>query len=158
MARLTPQFSASRAIREYTENYYLPAAWGYRKRAAGDSTLGVSLLQWQQDIARHWKSVRFGMVNIETRDGRHFFQVEVFVGDLGPDKLRVELYASPVQEGGSVLEAMTPCKPCTDSGRAQIYSGQVSATRSASDYTPRIVPGHANASVPLEAHQILWQG
>jgi starch phosphorylase len=157
MARLTPQFSASRAIREYTENYYLPATWGYRKRAAGDSTLGVSLLQWQLDIARHWKSVRFGMVNIETRDGRHFFQVEVFVGDLGPDKLRVELYASPVQEGGSVLEAMTPCKPCTDSGRAQIYSGQVSATRSASDYTPRIVPGHANASVPLEAHQILWQ-
>jgi glycogen phosphorylase len=40
MARLTSEFSATRAIREYTENHYLPAASGYRERAAGDSALG----------------------------------------------------------------------------------------------------------------------
>ena len=34
MARLTPEFSATRAIREYTEDHYLPAASGYRDRAA----------------------------------------------------------------------------------------------------------------------------
>ena len=50
MARLTPEFSASRAIREYTESHYLPAASGYLDRAADDSKLGASLLQWQQDI------------------------------------------------------------------------------------------------------------
>ena len=33
MARLTPEFSATRAIREYTESHYLPAASGYRDRA-----------------------------------------------------------------------------------------------------------------------------
>jgi glycogen phosphorylase len=53
MARLTPEFSADRAIREYTENHYLPAASDYLERAAWDSTLGVSLLSWQQNIARH---------------------------------------------------------------------------------------------------------
>jgi starch phosphorylase len=37
------------------------------------------------------------------------------------------------------------------------YSAQVSATRSASDYTARITPYHANASLPLESEQILWQ-
>jgi starch phosphorylase len=37
------------------------------------------------------------------------------------------------------------------------YSAQVSATRPASDYTARIIPHHPNASVPLEAEQILWQ-
>ena len=52
MARLTPEFSATRAIREYTEGHYLPAASGYRERAISDSKVGVSLLQWQQDIAR----------------------------------------------------------------------------------------------------------
>jgi len=35
MARLTSQFSATRAIREYTEKYYLPAASSYSERAAG---------------------------------------------------------------------------------------------------------------------------
>ncbi len=34
MARLTSEFSATRSIREYTENHYLPAASGYRERAA----------------------------------------------------------------------------------------------------------------------------
>jgi starch phosphorylase len=37
------------------------------------------------------------------------------------------------------------------------YSAQVSATRASSDYTARIIPHHANVSVPLEAGQILWQ-
>ena len=40
MARLTPQFSASRAVREYTENYYLPAAKTYCERAADKSRSG----------------------------------------------------------------------------------------------------------------------
>jgi len=34
MAQLTPRFSASRAVCEYTEQHYLPAAAIYRLRAA----------------------------------------------------------------------------------------------------------------------------
>jgi hypothetical protein len=47
MAQLTPTFSATRAIREYTEGHYLPAASGYRDRAAGEGAQGNSLIQWQ---------------------------------------------------------------------------------------------------------------
>ena len=34
MARLTPRFSADRAVREYTEQHYLPAATAFRSRVA----------------------------------------------------------------------------------------------------------------------------
>ena len=51
MARLTPEFSATRAIREYTEGHYLPAASGYRDRAANDGALGSSLLQWKRILS-----------------------------------------------------------------------------------------------------------
>jgi starch phosphorylase len=44
-----------------------------------------------------------------------------------------------------------------DSHGVLTYSTQLSATRPASDYTARIIPHHPNASVPLEARQILWQ-
>ena len=40
MARLTPRFSASRAVCEYTEERYLPAAAAYRQRAADDGCRG----------------------------------------------------------------------------------------------------------------------
>ena len=157
MARLTPEFSASRAIREYTENHYLPAASGYRERAAEDSKLGESLLNWQQEIDRHWSAVRFGAVEIETRDDRHYFQVQVSPGKLNPDQLRVELYADSIQGGEPVLEVMIAPDPQVDFPGVLAYSAQVSATRPASDYTARIIPHHPNASVPLEAEQILWQ-
>jgi len=157
MARLTPEFSASRAIREYTENHYLPAASGYRERAAEDSKLGESLLHWQQEIDRHWSAVRFGAVEIETRDGRHYFQVQVSPGKLNPDHLRVELYADSIQGGEPVLEVMIAPDPRVDFTGVLTYSAQVSATRPASDYTARSIPHLPNASVPLEAEQILWQ-
>jgi starch phosphorylase len=157
MARLTPEFSATRAIREYTGNHYLPAASGYRERADGDGALGVGLLQWRQDIDRHWNTIRFGSVRTETHDSQHFFHVEVLPGSLKPDQLQVELYADSAQGGQPVIEVMTATKSSADSPGTMTYSAQTSATRPASDYTARIIPHHPNSSVPLEAVQILWQ-
>jgi starch phosphorylase len=157
MARLTPEFSATRAIREYTETHYLPAASGYRERAEEDSKLGESLLRWQQEIDRHWSTVHFGTVKIETHDGQHFFQVEVSQGALTQDQLTVELYADSVDGGKPVLEVMSAPEPRADAPGVLTYSAHVPATRPVSDYTARIIPRHPNASVPLEAEQILWQ-
>jgi starch phosphorylase len=157
MARLTPEFSAGRVIREYTENHYLPAASGYRERAASDGKVGADLHQWQQHIAEGWNTVRFGKVDIGTHDGMHSFRIEVFPGDLKPDELRVELYANPPQGSAAVPVSMTVCKACAEPACAPIYSAEVPATRPTSDYTPRIIPYDPNASVPLEAQQILWQ-
>ena len=157
MARLTPEFSATRAIREYTGNHYLPAASGYRERADGDGALGVGLLQWRQDIDRHWNTIRFGSVRTETHDSQHFFHVEVLPGSLKPDQLQVELYADSAQGGQPVIEVMTATKSSADSPGTMTYSAQTSATRPASDYTARIIPHHPNSSVPLEDVQILWQ-
>jgi len=157
MARLTPEFSAGRTIQQYTEDHYLPAASGYGQRAAKDSAAGVELLQWQHKIAQGWSTVRFGVVQIETRDGLHHFRVEAFQGSLSADDLRVELYASPLEKGAATIETMTACDQCKVPDGAVAYSIQVAAVRPASDYTPRIVPYHPLASVPLEAGRILWQ-
>jgi len=157
MALLTPEYSASRAVRQYTQDHYLGAAAGYRERAAGEGALGASVLAWRERIVLYWHTVRFGKVDTETHDGLHFFRVQVFAGDLRPDELQVELYAEPLPGSESALQAMTAGEPAAGVPGAQIYAAQVAATRPASDYTPRVVPHHANASVPLEAEQILWQ-
>jgi len=157
MATLTPEFSASRAIREYTNDHYLPAAAGYKARATNDGELGLHLLQWHRRLAEQWSTLRFGEVIAETKDGQHRFQIGVIPGGLHADQFRVELYA------GASVES--PVKPevfgaCTFSAKASgtiIYSVCCPAKRPATDYTARLVPSHAGASVPLEAAQILWQ-
>jgi starch phosphorylase len=157
MARLTAEFSATRAIREYTESHYLPAASGYRDRAADGGAVGSSLLQWKQDLDRHWSTVRFVNVEIDTHDGQHYFQADIAPGSLTPGHLRVELYADSAHGECASLEVMTTSGPCADTPGAFNYSAHISATRPASDYTARIVPHHPNALVPLEASQIVWQ-
>jgi starch phosphorylase len=157
MARLTSEFSATRAIREYTEKHYLPAATGFHDRASDDSADGARLTAWKKDIVQYWSKVNFGKVKIETHDGWHYFQVQVSPAGLKPEELKVELYAMAIHENGPAIETMTASNPCTDSEGYLYYSGKAPAARPATDYTPRIIPHHANASVPLEAEQILWQ-
>ena len=152
MAQLTPEFSANRAIQDYTVDHYFPGASSYRKRAANDGALGVEILQWLQKVADQWHTVRFGPVRVETHDGHHCFTVQVSPGNLLVSDIKVELYAM-----GSVLQPMTPVGKATDLSGNISYSAQVAATRPASDYTPRIVPHHPALAVPLEANQILWQ-
>jgi len=157
MARLTPEFSATRAIREYTENHYLPAASRYRDRAADDGAVGSSLLEWKKNIDRHWNTVRFVSMRIDTHDGLHFFQADVASEYLTPDHFRVELYADSTQGLCASLEVMTISGPSPNSPGSFTYAAQISATHPVSDFTARIVPYHLNALVPLEAGQIVWQ-
>ena len=157
MATLTSEFSASRAIREYTNDHYLPAAAGYKARAAINGELGVDLLQWQHSITEQWSTLRFGEFTAETKDGQHRFQIGVIPGGLHPDQFRVELYAGPSGEGPVKPEVLGACTLSAKASGTIIYSVCCPAKRPATDYTARLVPSHAGASVPLEAKQILWQ-
>src|SRR2546428_10792122 len=62
MARLTPQFSTNRVVREYTDTYYVPAAARYRARAADKAALGAQLGGWARDLPQHWPHGRLGAV------------------------------------------------------------------------------------------------
>jgi glycogen phosphorylase len=157
MARLTPDFSASRAIRDYTEQHYLPTALSYKTRTADGSKVAESIVEWRKDLEQHWASLSFGHLSIDTRDGQHSFRVEIFPGALNPRSLRVELYASSQDGGIAALHRMERDKASEPSKGACSYLATIPAVRSASDYTARVVPFHANTLGPLEATQILWQ-
>jgi starch phosphorylase len=156
MARLTGQFSANRAVQEYTKKYYLPAAKAYRRRAADKGTVGAQVMNWRRALQQNWSKVRFGTINVET-DGKNLtFEVHVYLGGLDPDAVTVELYADGAKGNDPVRQKM-------DRGRqlvgvnGYVYHAQVPATRPATDYTPRIIPLHPDVTVPLEAGHILWQ-
>ena len=158
MAQLTPRFSANRSVREYVERYYLPAATAYRRRSGNEGILGARLTGWLQRLRAGWPSLRIGTMRVETHDGSHHFEIDVQLGELDTNLLRVELYAEP--RGGSD-PFREPMKPLLDLERAiagmTTFCASAPATRAASDYTPRILPEHPDAELPLEAPYILWQ-
>jgi starch phosphorylase len=157
MARLTPQFSANRTVREYTEQHYLPAAASYRARAAKKGAAGRQIVNWQQAVAQEWTELRFGELKVETRGKQHIFEVQVYLNNLDPEAVRVELYADGVKGGSPVRQEMKPSRQLVGAVRGYVYSVTVSAARPATDYTARVIPNYDSVAVPLEAAQILWQ-
>ncbi len=155
MARLTPAYSANRTVREYTENHYVPAAAGYIARADQRGRLGIELLDWQRNLADAWGNVGFGPLRIESKDGKHYFEVAVYIGALHPDAVSVELFADGHGGAEPARTRMERGTGLSDGGI--LYSATLGDERNPSDFTARVVPHHPAASIPLEAAQILWQ-
>jgi len=156
MARLTPQYSADRAVREYTEKYYLPAASAYGERAREAGAPAARVLGWQQVLSEHWASVRLGQLSVGTSNGQHNFQLQVWLGNLPPDFVQVELYGNALGGGAPERYVMNRNGGSESREGGGVYSVRVPAARSAADYTPRIIPHHPGALIPLEGPQICW--
>jgi starch phosphorylase len=157
MARLTPRFSAGRAVCEYTEQHYLPAAAAYRERSANKGAVGRQVVDWRHAVDRTWGSLRFGDLRVETNGGQHEFEVDIFLNDLDPNAARVELYADGINGGDPVRVEMKCARPLADASRGCVYHATAPAARPAQDYTARVIPQHPGVAVPLESTRILWQ-
>ncbi|MDE3194881.1 MAG: alpha-glucan family phosphorylase, partial [Acidobacteriota bacterium] len=150
MARLTPYFSSNRSVREYTVGHYLPAAEAYAKRAADKGAAGADLLAWRRYLDLHWPRIRFGALSVESEGTRHRFSIPVYIDEINPDHVAVELFAE------SFRKRMERGPALAGSGGTFTYSLSVETPRPAGDFTPRVIPRHPTALVPLEAPHILW--
>jgi starch phosphorylase len=157
MARLTPNFSSNRAVREYTERHYLPAASAYLERSANKGVVGKQVIDWQKNLEQKWSALHFGDMKIDTHDNQHFFEVKVFLNDIDPRSVRVELYAEGVKGEAPFREEMKQVSSLPDTIGGFVYGVKVSGGRPPTDYTARVIPHHDGVAVPLEEKRILWQ-
>lgn len=157
MARLTPQFSSNRAVREYTEQFYLPAASAYHARAASQSKIGTQIVNWQKAWKQKWSALHFGEVKIEAEGEQHVIEVQVYLDELDPEAVRVELYADKIGDGTPVRQEMKRVRQLAGATNGYAYRTLVTDARPVTDYTARIVPYHEHVAIPLEDNHILWQ-
>ena len=157
MAQLTPRFSANRSVCEYTEQLYLPAAISYSKRAENKGASGRQIVEWRQTVEQKWAALYFGEVKIETRGNQHLFEIHLYLHDLDPKAVRIELYANAVDGGAAVRQEMMRVRQLAGASGGYVFSAEVSAARPSEDYTARVIPYLADLAVPLEEAHILWQ-
>ena len=157
MARLTPRFSTNRAVREYTEQFYLPAAVSYLERALDNGARAVKMVDWRHALDQKWTALRFGAATVETGGDQHVFNVHVYLDELDPDAVRIELYAEAMDGGEPVRQEMQRVRELTGASGGYVYGATVAAARPAADFTPRLIAQHPGVAVPLEAARILWQ-
>jgi starch phosphorylase len=157
MAQLTPQFSTNRTVREYTENYYLPAATEYQKRAAQQGKLGQQIVNWRQTLEKNWQTLRFGAIKVETAGEQHEFELEVYLGELTPKEVLVEIYAESGNGDDLLHQSVSHTRKSGDPEGIFVFKVSVPTSRPVDHYTARLRPSFTGVSTPLEAALILWQ-
>ena len=157
MSQLAPRFSSNRMLREYVDNIYMPATNGFRQRIANGAQLAKDISAWQNSLERYWAELHFGEVQIDLKDNRWTFQVPVYFGEVDPSLVTVQLYADSLDGWESVQIPMTRGGKIPGALNGYIYQVETQAVRPAEHFTPRIIPTHPDASIPLEDTHILWQ-
>ena len=155
MATLTPQFSANRTVREYTEQFYLPAAARYKKRAARKGAAGKRVLDAAHDLGHKWEAIKFGKVQIESERHKHHFKVPVWLNEINPKNIIVELFAEGMN-GKPPERIKMKFDWMGEQGEHNFYA-QANTPRPTNHYTVRILPDYEGVAVPLEDNMIQWQ-
>jgi len=157
MARLTPHFSANRMVRQYTEQYYLPLSRRLTGRHRESQVQGREILAWRRHLEDRWHSIHFGELEIDREGENHRFRIPVYLGDIAPESVRVEIYADPPEAGEPPWRfPMSPAHPLLGAVGGYLYVGTAPATRPVDHYSVRILPHHPEALIPLEINRILW--
>lgn len=157
MAKLAPRFSTNRMMREYIERLYGPAALAYRERAHNRGAQARALYRWEMDLRKHWSSVRIASANVEVRPENWLFRATAYLGEIDPASVCVQLYADPKNDASAPFcESMRRMRPVTGVLGGFEYELSIAPQGRPGDYTPRIVPHHPAARVPVELALICW--
>jgi hypothetical protein len=129
--------------------------------SSGSHFLGRALREQGHEVrlmpAQYVKpAMRFGSATVDHQGEQYFFEVQVYLDELDPEAVQLELYAEGQNGSAPFRRPMNRGERLVGSQNGFMYAVQVPATRPADDYTPRLIPHYAAASVPLEASFILW--
>jgi starch phosphorylase len=122
---------------EYTEEHYLPAAAAYRQRVANMGRIGQNILNWRQTLEQNWSHVEFGPMKMDTRGDQQVIEIEIRLPGVDANAVRVELYADARDGRETVRQEMTRLRNVLG-GPGRVDRSTVSASRPASDFTPRL--------------------
>ena len=75
---------------------------------------------------------------------------------MDPQDVAVELYADPLGDQEPIRVAMSAESEALGAGRGHLYAARVQSMRPAEHFTPRIIPYHPEAFIPMEESHILW--
>jgi starch phosphorylase len=157
-------FNTNRMVAEYTDRFYMPLVERYRKLSVDDFAGVKRLSEWRQRLMSTWAQIRVesveGDLPAELHVGQTFYaQATVFLGELNPDDVCVELYLGLVNPGGELAGgasvAMEPIQSL-DGGRWLLGTEAMCGMSGVHGYTVRILPKHPDLVTMFQPGYIRW--
>ena len=159
---IAPFFNTNRMVKEYYERFYVPANNAGAVLAQDGKAAQVA--DWRKKIADNW--YRVNVVDITPKletpilmGDKVAFKARVFLGNLTPEDIQVELYLGQRGSLGDIVKEDAVDMTCTGKeGDAYIYEVQVSPVNSGrQDYALRVLPANKDIPNVLTPLFIRWE-
>jgi starch phosphorylase len=153
-----PKVQATRMVRDYVRQLYVPAAGAARAMAAGGYQAARSEASWRAHVLENWSGVRVAHVEAtgvgETPEigGGIDLRAEVELPGLTPSDVLVEAAFGRVDDADGLHQVTTvPMEHENTEGSRHWFTATVPLTRTgAFGYTVRVLPHSENAAGPAE--------
>lgn len=157
------EFCSHRMVAEYQQRFYLPTVQSSRELMENNCEQAKTLSIFHERLKKHWHDIRVGKPE---RDLEGPFQVEdtfsinakVFLGELHPDEVEVELYFGRMKKIGELEKGTTQRMTlAADNGEGRyLYQCTVSCQDSGRfGFTVRVVP-HSDAWIRSTPGLLTW--
>ena len=158
-------FNTHRMVGEYTIKFYLQALSHYHQITSHELSRAKALAKWKQEINKNWSQIKID--SIENGDfasvqiGKEFtIRVQVFLGNLKPADVSVELYLGQIDANNEIINASAyPMISIGSVGENKyLFEDKRSVTRRSGlhGFTIRVLPRHPDLISPFLPGLITW--
>jgi starch phosphorylase len=164
MRHLCPMFNSHRMVLDYTDHYYVNASRRYNNLSKGDMKGAKDLALWRQKIMTNWDQVRIHRVRAQNGTplpvlGDLKIKADVFLNELGPEDVDVEIYHGPLSLRDEFTERNTIQMKAVDSDGNGNYhfQGEIPCGQTGKyGFTIRVLPSSRKFETPYTASLVIW--
>lgn len=164
IADLAPQFSTSRMVRDYTEQFYMPAGEKFEHLTSEGLQPARDALAWRDRVQKAWPEVRILEVCDEAGKqnpmGRSFkVRAKVHLGQLRPEDIAVQAVSGKIGPNRDLVDTgLVPLELVGNEGADFLFEGCVPCEKTGyCGYSVRILPTHPDVHVASELNLVIWE-
>jgi starch phosphorylase len=166
MKKSCPIFNTHRMLQEYTEMFYIPSCERRERLVQNDMAALREFVEWKTRIRKQWpqihiENVRSDIVTEISVDEPCNVWAEIYLGELEPQDVSVELYFGQVDANGDIINPHIVKMEGKEQDAESVYTfaGSIAShTSGQHGYTIRVVPSHPEQVSTFESGLILWGG
>jgi starch phosphorylase len=164
MREICPVFNTNRMVRQYTEEYYLPAHTRQSSLVSNQLQGAKTLAAWRTKVQEHWANLKIVEVKAGGKEGMKVgesldVRAIVELGVLTPEDVSVELYHGALNSNGEIVKPRIIAMNALAKPKATIYEfvGTIKSDSSGRlGFTVRILPHHRDIDNPRKQGLVLW--
>ena len=163
LVKLCPAFNSNRMVKEYTTGSYTKAHRRQAALAADSLRRARALAEWKNRVREAWPTIEVRNVEADLEDPRVGealeIKAEVFIGDLDPSDVAVQLHRGPLDQQGEIVDGTTlEMEACGSTENGVILCASATPLRHSGrqGFTIRVVPRHEDLEDLVDLPLVVW--